>query len=102
MLPHAFGGQDVAAGQEAVAPPGDGFDGIALRPELPDGLPDRGAAQGETARELLAGQVFALPLLQQGQNVVLRHAAPPLLIRTGCRRSTKALASAIFSASGSR
>ena len=87
---------------EPVSPVGHGLNGVSLFPEPSDRLPDGGAAETETARQLFSGEKFALPLAQQGEDLFFRHAAALPLIRIGCSRSTRVHASAIFTASGIR
>ena len=55
-IPGDDGGvQPVGQGSEAITPARGGLDGVALLPELVDGLPDRRTADAEGPAHLLAG-----------------------------------------------
>ena len=97
-----FGGQHVAAGEEAVALAGYGLDLVSVRLQLADRLPDGGAAQPQLLREGGAGHKGVRVLLQDFQDLFFRHAGISSFDATGHRRFTSAAARTILIPSGIR
>ena len=64
ILGDALRGEDGAVGGQAVAPVGDGGDGVAALPQLADGLPDGAAAHLELLGQGLPGEIGSAVGLQ--------------------------------------
>ena len=64
--------QPVGQGSEAITPARGSLDGVALLPELVDGLPDRRAADAQGAAHLLAGDGCGCRV-QHIQNFIFCH-----------------------------
>ena len=59
ILPHRLGTEGVAP-RQPIAPPGGGFQRVALSRQCGGGLMDSSAAHTQLLRQLLAGDAFAL------------------------------------------
>ena len=71
ILPDAALGEHVAGSGEAVAAVRHRLNGVAVRLEGFDRLPDRVSAHAEAARDFLTGEEDALVGFEQGAKVVL-------------------------------
>ena len=98
----SFRGKYVASGKKTVALVRNRFDIIPVRLQLPDCLPDGGAAEMQPVGERGAGDKGVRMGLKDLQDLLFRHAGISSFDIAGHRRRTSAAASRILIPSGIR